>query len=89
MDAAISGVSRNIQRQNRDGFKDTLHLGEQLGRSLLCMAIAQFRCDDDAGENLFRSDLFNAMCGEPVRVADQVADDVRVQQISAQNMSSG
>ncbi len=89
VNAAIFGVSRDIQRQHRDRFKDALYLGEQLGRALFCTAIAQLDCHDDAGKNLLRSDLLNAMCGRPVRTVNHVADDIRVQQISAQEMSSG
>lgn len=82
---AVFAIRRNVRRQYGNDFKHAFHLGQRSGRGLPGAAIAQVRRDDDAGVHVLAADLFDVPSSRTRRIADEVADDVGVQQVAVQN----
>lgn len=88
-DRVVIAVSRRVEWHDRQLGQDLLDPVQETGRALLGAAAAQLRRDDDADADRVR-DRPGALCGSASRVADQLADDVRIQHVPhGQKTSSG
>jgi hypothetical protein len=81
-DLGVLLVGGRVERQGGQGAQDGVQLLGQSCRALLGGAEAQFRGYDDAGADVGFSALGDAVTDAACRMAHEIGDDVRVEQIS-------
>ena len=80
-DLSVDDVGGDFERQEVERAEHRLELARQAERTFLLGAETQFRRCDDAGADVRFADAADVLDHSPLRVADKIGDDVRVEKI--------
>ena len=87
---SIHSVRRHVEGVDIDSCQNGFDLGRKAIRAFLEGAKAELGSDNDAGANRFFANISDAGEDPPLRVSDQIREDVGVEQVKAQrSITSG
>ena len=70
-----------FEREDRQGIQDRLELPREALRPFLRSTVSELRGDDDAGRDIRITDALDGLCCDTSGTANQVGDDVGVEQV--------